>query len=194
MARLTLTLRHGDLIHPVCYWSRKMTSAERGYAIYDKELLALVSMVNKHSHLLRGVPFTANQMRVADWLTRNPAMHTLCTKCSGPVELKALISPDTTSFIDQVIAGYTTDLFSKKLQAWQQSPQLLDRTSLALFHRFSQSQGLWYYNDSKVLQNQPVFRVRLYTRVLRTALLQRYHESLVSGHQAAERTTRQMEI
>jgi hypothetical protein len=52
--------KHGDRIHPVCYRSRKMTSAERGYAIYDKELLALVSMVNKHSHLLRGVPFTCN--------------------------------------------------------------------------------------------------------------------------------------
>ncbi len=115
-----------------------MTSAERGYAIYDKELLALVSMVNKHSHLLRDVPFTcntdhraleslqtqvklkghqvrwilnlqeydfkiqyqpANQMRVADWLTRNPAMHTLCTKCSGPVELKALTSPGTVSIL-----------------------------------------------------------------------------------------------
>jgi hypothetical protein len=52
--------KHGDRIHPVCNWSRKMTSAERGYAINDKELLALVSMVNKHIHLLRGVPFTCN--------------------------------------------------------------------------------------------------------------------------------------
>jgi hypothetical protein len=106
-----------------------MTRAERGYSIYDKKLLALVSMVSKHSHLLRCVPFTsntdhraleslqtqvklkgrqvrwiemlqeydfkiqyqpANKMRVADWLTRNPTLHTLCTKCS---ELPACRQP-----------------------------------------------------------------------------------------------------
>jgi transposase InsO family protein len=227
--------KHGDLIHPICYWSRKMTSAERGYAIYDKELLALVSMVNKHSHLLRGVPFTCNtdhraleslqtqvklkgrqvrwilalqeydfqilyqpasKMRVADWLTRNPTMHTLCTKCSSPVELKALTSPDATSFITQVKEAYKADVYVQKLIAWQQNPKLLDSNSLSLLQRFSQAQDLWYYNDSKVVRDHPVFRVRLYipdSRVLRTALLQRYHESLASGHQAAERTTRQME-
>ena len=227
--------KHGDRIHPVCYWSRKMTSAERGYAIYDKELLALVSMVNKHSHLLRGVPFTcntdhraleslqtqvklkgrqvrwiqmlqeydfkilyqpANKMRVADWLTRNPTLHTLCTKCSGPLELKAVTQSDASSFIEEVKEGYKSDTFAQKLKAWQSNPQLLDRTTSALFHRFSQSQGLWYYNDSKIVRDFPIFRVRLYvpdSRPLRTALLQRYHESLAAGHQAAEKTTRQIE-
>jgi len=227
--------KHGDRVHPVCYWSRKMTPAERGYAIYDKELLALITMVEKHSHLLRGVPFTCNtdhralenlqtqvklkgrqirwiltlqeydfkilyqpasKMRVADWLTRNPTMHTLCTKCSGQVELKALTSSDATSFIDQVKEAYKTDVYIQQLMAWKKNPKVLDSNSFSLLQRFSQAQDLWYYNDSKVVKDAPVFRVRLYipdNRVLRTALLQRYHESLVSGHQAAERTTRQME-
>jgi hypothetical protein len=212
-----------------------MTSAERGYAIYEKELLALVSMVNKHSHLLRGVPFTCNtdhraleslqtqvklkgrqirwiqmlqeydfkilyqpahKMRVADWLTRNPTLQTLCTKCSGPLELKAITQPDASSFIEAVREGYQSDMFAQKLKAWQQNPHLLDRTTSALFHRFSQSQELWYYNDSKIVRDCPTSRVRLYvpdSRPLRTALLQRYHESLAAGHQAVEKTTRQIE-
>ena len=227
--------KHGDRIHPVCYYSRKMTSAERGYSIYDKELLSLITMVNKHGHLLRGVQFTcntdhraleslqtqvklkgrqvrwilnlqdfdfkihyqpANKMRVADWLTRNPSLHTLCTKCNAPLDLKAISSPDATSFGDQVKAGYLADPFAKQLAAWQQDSHLLDRPSLELFQRFSKSQGLWYYNDSKASPDKPVYRVRLYipdVRPLRTALLQRYHESLAAGHQAVLKTTRQIE-
>ena len=120
--------KHNGKIHPVCYWSRKMTQAEKGYAIYDKELLALISVVAKHGHLLRGAHFTCNtdhralesmqtqaklkgrqirwilflqefdfsvvyqpagKMRVADWLTRNPTLQSLCTKCSRPVDLNS---------------------------------------------------------------------------------------------------------
>jgi hypothetical protein len=37
-----------------------MTSAERHYHIYDKELLALYSFIEHEAHLLRGIKFTAN--------------------------------------------------------------------------------------------------------------------------------------
>jgi len=47
-------------IHPISFWSRKMTSAERNYHIYDKELLALYSFIEHEAHLLRGIEFTAN--------------------------------------------------------------------------------------------------------------------------------------
>ena len=47
-------------IHPICFWSRKLTSAKRNYHIYDKELLALVSVIELQRHLLQGVSFTAN--------------------------------------------------------------------------------------------------------------------------------------
>ncbi len=81
----------------------------------------------------------ASKMRVADWLTRNPTMHTLCTKCSGQVELKALTSPDATSFIDQVKEAFRTDVYVQKLIAWKQNPKLLDSSSLSLLQRFSQA-------------------------------------------------------
>ena len=38
-------LSHTNLagvLHPICYYSRKLTPAELNYPIYDKELLAVV--------------------------------------------------------------------------------------------------------------------------------------------------------
>ena len=51
--------RHGGELRPIAYWSRKMTTHELNYAVHEKELLALVSMLDKHNYWLRCVPFTA---------------------------------------------------------------------------------------------------------------------------------------
>ena len=52
--------KHHDGIHPVAFWSRKLTPSERKYHVYEKELLALIAIIEKQSHLLRGVRFTCN--------------------------------------------------------------------------------------------------------------------------------------
>ena len=214
---------------PSCYWSRKMTQAERGYAIYDKELLALISLVMKHVHFtcntdhralesmqtqaklkgrqIRWILFLqefdfsvvyqpAGKMRVADWLTRNPTMHTLCTKCSKPMDLRAATTSQESTLGDQVRRGYTQDTFATKLLTWQQQPLTLDTQTRTLLNHFTQHSGLWYFNDSKTTRNRPQLRARLYIpddRPLRTALLGRYHDSLAAGHLAFEKTVHQLE-
>lgn len=50
---------HPDGIHPVTFWSRKMTPPEMNYPVYEQELLALVALCDKFGHMLRGVRFTA---------------------------------------------------------------------------------------------------------------------------------------
>lgn len=47
-------------IHPVAFFSRSLTSAEKNYPIYDKELLAIVESLEHWRHLLKGtsIPFT----------------------------------------------------------------------------------------------------------------------------------------
>ena len=46
-------------VHPVAYYSRSLTPPERNYAIYDKELLAIVSSLENWRHFLKGssIPF-----------------------------------------------------------------------------------------------------------------------------------------
>jgi len=41
-------------IHPVRFVSRKLTSAELNYDVYDKEMLAIVSSLRKNGHYLQG--------------------------------------------------------------------------------------------------------------------------------------------
>ena len=50
---------HADGIHPTVYWSRKLLDAERNYPVHERELLALVEMLSRFGHLLRGVKFRA---------------------------------------------------------------------------------------------------------------------------------------
>jgi hypothetical protein len=49
---------HGDVLHPVAFNSRGMTSAEMNYDIHDKELLAIIATFEKNRHYLLSVPQT----------------------------------------------------------------------------------------------------------------------------------------
>lgn len=44
------------LYHPVAYYSKSMTEAERNYEIYDKELLAIIRSLEEWRHYLEGHP------------------------------------------------------------------------------------------------------------------------------------------
>jgi len=46
-------------LHPVAFFSRSLTGAERNYPIYDKELFVIVSALENWRHLLKGsdIPF-----------------------------------------------------------------------------------------------------------------------------------------
>ncbi|SPC65051.1 related to Gag-pol polyprotein [Ustilago sp. UG-2017b] len=51
-----LKQEHEQRWHPVAYYSRKMSSAERKYEIHDKELLAVVACLTQWRHMLAGLP------------------------------------------------------------------------------------------------------------------------------------------
>jgi hypothetical protein len=67
---------HPDGIHPCVFWSRKMTGAEFNYTVHEKELLALVEMLDRHAHLLRSVKFTAfTDHRSLEYLNTQPHLN-----------------------------------------------------------------------------------------------------------------------
>ncbi|KAJ1018176.1 hypothetical protein NDA13_006492 [Ustilago tritici] len=51
-----LKQEHESCWHPVAFYSRKMSSAERNYEIHDKELLAVVACLTQWQHMLAGLP------------------------------------------------------------------------------------------------------------------------------------------
>ncbi|SPC65785.1 related to pol protein [Ustilago sp. UG-2017b] len=51
-----LKQEHEGRWHPVAFYSRKMSSAEKNYEIHDKELLAVVSCLTQWRHMLAGLP------------------------------------------------------------------------------------------------------------------------------------------
>ena len=227
--------RFSDGIHPICFWSRKLTSAERNYHIYDKELLALVSVIERQRHLLHGVHFTANtdhralehlqtqpQLRgrqarwvlqlqeydfkiayhpgnlnsVADFLTRNPSMQTLCTKCGETVSLSTIALTASSDIPSLVRSRYSDDTFAKKLESWAANSSLLGSRDRQLLSKFSKISGLWYYIDSDSSRRRTNLRVRLYVpedAELRTQVLSRYHELPAAGHQGEARTLKKIQ-
>jgi hypothetical protein len=239
--------RHTSGIHPVLYWSRKMTPAERNYGIYEKELLALTSILERNAYLLRGTHFEAvvdhralveinkqvdiqpsrkvaisgrctrwilflqefsfsirhldgSLNSVADYLTRNPSLQTLCTTCKETIrEVKPIIKGSATnkSYLDEVKAAYVSDPMVKQLEAWRAEEALTNSnnggglavgdtaTSRRLLQHFAKRNGFWYYLDSRTQQGDETVFATLYVpedRGLRTELLRRYHEAPASGH------------
>ena len=68
-----LAQTYTDGRHPVVYWSRKLLPAEQNYPVHERELLALVEMVDRFGHLLRGVAFTAwTDHRALKWIQTQP--------------------------------------------------------------------------------------------------------------------------
>ena len=45
--------------HPLAFLSKKLTTAERKYATFDRELLALYLAIKQFCHYVEGLPFTA---------------------------------------------------------------------------------------------------------------------------------------
>ncbi|SOV02161.1 uncharacterized protein UDID_18978 [Ustilago sp. UG-2017a] len=50
-----LKQEHEERWHPVAFYSKKMSSAERNYEIHDKELLAVVACLTQWRHMLAGL-------------------------------------------------------------------------------------------------------------------------------------------
>jgi len=59
-AILSYVSQKDNKIHPIAFFSRSLTDAEKNYPIYDKELLAIVEALEQWRHLLKGtsIPFT----------------------------------------------------------------------------------------------------------------------------------------
>ena len=241
--------RYNDGIHPVLFWSRKMTPAERAYGIYEKELLALTSLLERNAYLLRGTHFEAfvdhralveinrqteiqpsrkvaisgrctrwilflqefsfsirhldgTRNSVADYLTRNPTLETLCTSCNAAIPAAMVTAITTTTgtdstFLGEVKAAYASDPLIKQLVAWSgenskvEGGDLRHQESQKLVQKFAKRNGLWYYLDSRVKNGSEEVFATLYipeVRTLRTELLRRYHETPTAGHFGAEKS------
>jgi len=50
-----LSQKHGDLWHPIAYYSKSMTDAERNYEIHDKEMLAIIRALQEWRAELEGL-------------------------------------------------------------------------------------------------------------------------------------------
>lgn len=50
-----LSQKHGDLWHPVAYYSKSMSNAERNYEIHDKEMLAIIRALQEWRAELEGL-------------------------------------------------------------------------------------------------------------------------------------------
>jgi len=223
--------RHPDGIHPVAFWSRKMTSSERKYHIYEKKLLALISIIEKESHLLRGVRFTCNtdhksleslqsqpklsgrqarwilqlqeydfrinyhpahQNKVADWLTRNPAVESHCTECK--VKLGTIATSLVRSTIlDDISTAYATDPLARQLASWKENIASASPDERRFASLFTKIGNLWYRQEASRTEHS--FKTRLYVPAnpsIRTQLLDRYHDLPSVGHQGAQRTANRL--
>ena len=70
-----------------------------------------------------------NLNSIADALTRNPAMQSLCANCSGPISLKST-NVQVTSDLPQLLgAADSTDMLAKKLAAWKAKRSVRDTSS-----------------------------------------------------------------
>lgn len=54
----TLQQREGDLWRPLAFYTKSLTSAQRKYSAYDRELLAIYSAIKKFRHAIEGRSFT----------------------------------------------------------------------------------------------------------------------------------------
>jgi hypothetical protein len=60
-------------LHPIVFWSRKLSGAETRYPVHERELLALVELCKKHRHLLVGRPVASNvDHRSIQYLQKQP--------------------------------------------------------------------------------------------------------------------------
>lgn len=50
-----LSQKHGDLWHPVAYYSKGMSDPERNYEIHDKEMLAIIRALQEWRAELEGL-------------------------------------------------------------------------------------------------------------------------------------------
>jgi RNase H-like domain found in reverse transcriptase len=49
-----------DLWHPVAFRSQSMVEAKRNYKIYNKEMLAIIHVLEDWQHYLKGLPHSFN--------------------------------------------------------------------------------------------------------------------------------------
>jgi hypothetical protein len=48
----------GNGLRPIAYWSRKLSAAQKNYAVHEKEMLAIVEALKAWRHHLQGAQYT----------------------------------------------------------------------------------------------------------------------------------------
>ncbi|EPQ27719.1 uncharacterized protein PFL1_06886 [Pseudozyma flocculosa PF-1] len=74
-------------LHPVAFWSRKMTDTEHNYAIHDKELLAIVLACKEWRHYLHGLDRPFDVLTDHQGLTYFQTKRTLNRRQGGYAEV-----------------------------------------------------------------------------------------------------------
>ena len=122
---------------------------------------------------------------IADFLTRNPSMTPRCSVCRDrAATLRAITRSTTTAqtaaahYHDEIKQELTADPFAMQLEEWMADRDNLSPDIAAYLRHFSKQNGLWFYEKS-----------RLYIPAsLQTATLERFHDTVLAGHQGTSRT------
>lgn len=209
---------HPDGWHPVVFVSRKLRPAEFNYTTAERELMALLYILEKQGHYLRGgIPFEANidsktlehiqsmdltNRRMARWILMTQDYNMFVKHISGK-------SNSVADYLTRnVEMAPTCHKCKHKIKIFattlgQESDFLNSYSAAAAEDPFLiKVQKWWESNDRSVLEskqfgqfckinNKWFIGKRLYvpsSANLRLEILNRYHDSMTAGHQGVART------
>ena len=129
-----------------------------------------VSFLQEFDFSIQYLPGPDNS--VADILSRNSVYAPHCHKCNKKVEV-SLSSINVTLSLESEISLYsTTDPFIQKLNEWSQDQTKVPVKQKAYFKRFTQNNGIWNYNRTRIVVPDKLV----------TKILELYHSGASSQH------------
>ncbi len=190
----TLLQDQGKGLQPICYFSHKLSAAERNYGVGELEILAIVRSLKEFRTYLEGSEFSiltdhhnlqysSTQIppskRYARWLEYLQQFAGTITYVKGSKNLADALSrrPDfaqlnatagvTPTLLDEIKAGYAKDrLYEKK--------EFLKKMV------FDDVRQVWLFHDRVAVPNVPALRQRI---------MQECHDTPSNAHFGVEKTT-----
>jgi hypothetical protein len=202
--------------HPICYQSRKLSSAEANYPVHERELLALVDALRKWRHLVHGSKIRAYtdhksiihllsqkhlSGRQARWIQElaeydvhieyrkgclNLAADALSRRPDHEIHNLSIISADE-KFHDMIVESYSQDKFFSELYKFLKHPTpLLDVKDKSIL-----STNTWYSLDNELLYYTRDSRFKRLCLPRKDEIFKKvfyeFHDAPGSGHRGCTR-------
>jgi hypothetical protein len=210
--------KHPDGWHPVVFVSRKLRPAEFNYTTTERELMALLYVLEKQGHYLRGgIPFEVNidsktleniqsmdlnNRRMARWILMTQDYNMFIRHISGKLNAVAdyltrnvEMAPTCHKCKNKIkIFATTVGKESEFLKFY--SEKVLEDTFLQKVQQWWDSpnrslQESQRFKHFKKIDNKWFYGKRIYvpdSELLKLEILHRYHDSILAGHQGVART------